>query len=259
MWLQQKPTRRDKPVVANDNKYQINSAAIIGCNWGLVHLGALRNSNIDVSAIVDLDLSKAQHLAKQHNIAHACNDVQQIPTVDLVIVASPAVTHQALIQHFQHCAIICEKPLLGLSPSTSDYAWPERLWVNYAFSHLASARLVDRIVAEQSQPVHITLSSQVNLPLKFTLEQWFLETSSHPLSWLLHRFGQPKQTRKTSDGQHLSLQLECANNRIDIDFTLGGELGIFHQIEIAFGAEKLSVEGEYISWPTLAILACHVK
>ncbi|WP_220718837.1 Gfo/Idh/MocA family oxidoreductase [Agarivorans litoreus] len=233
-----------------NNTPAINSAAIIGCNWGLVHLGALQQSQVEVKALFDLDINKAQHLAKQHGIAAACNNIEQIPPVDLVIIASPAASHLALIEHFKNTAIICEKPLMGLNTAEPLSSWPQNLWVNYAFNYLASAQLINSLL-EAEQPVKARLSSQVNLPLNFTLEQWFLETASHPLSWLLHQLGEPKQlsstTRQGQHGsQHLSLKLACKQHQIEVDFSLGGSPGIFHQINLTQGDNNIELQGEYV-------------
>ncbi|WP_411992416.1 Gfo/Idh/MocA family oxidoreductase [Agarivorans sp. DSG3-1] len=224
----------------------INTAAIIGSNWGMVHVDALKQRGLKIVSLVDLDLAKAQQIAQQHNIAHACNHIQHVPAVDLVLIATPALSHQQVIQHFKDSAIICEKPLLGLSQVDNNFTWPQRLWVNYAFSQLASAKQLDSLLSGYSQPAHVRLNSQVNLPLNFTLEQWFLETTSHPLSWLLHRFGKPSQQKKTVDGQRLKLQLQAGKHLIDVDFSLGGPAGIFHQIDITIGQDSLSLNGEYV-------------
>ncbi|WP_163133019.1 Gfo/Idh/MocA family protein [Agarivorans sp. Alg241-V36] len=235
---------------SNNTPTAINSAAIIGCNWGLVHLNALQQSQVELKALLDLDINKAQHLAKQHGIANACNDINQLPPVDLVIIASPAASHLALIEHFKHTAIICEKPLMGLNAAEPLSSWPQNLWVNYAFNYLESAQLINNLL-EPDQPVQARLSSQVNLPLNFTLEQWFLETASHPLSWLLHKLGEPKQLsaekrQGQQDNQHLSLKLACKQHQIDVDFSLGGSPGIFHQISLTQGNNSMVLQGEYV-------------
>jgi len=224
----------------------LKKAAIVGGNWGMVHLAGLRQSHLELSALVDLDLAKAQHLAQQNNIPHAGQCLAQVPRVDLVIIATPANSHLSLIEQCSQQAIICEKPLLGLAASQLPTQWPKRLWINYAFNQLATAQLVNQLINPSQAPIKATLSSQVNLPLKFNLEQWFLETASHPLSWLLHLLGEPRQLSKQTSEQQLKLELACGEHRISINFTLGGDAGIYHQIQLQQGANNIQLKGHYI-------------
>ncbi len=235
----------------------ITKAAIIGCNWGMVHLAALQQSGLELSALVDVDLPRAQSLAQQLNIAHACQSLTQVPEVDLVIIATPAISHMQVIEHFSQQAIICEKPLLGLSANQLPANWPKRLWVNYAFNQLESAQLINQLIQPTQGPVRVQLSSQVNLPLKFSLEQWFLETASHPLSWLLHLLGEPRQLSKQTSEQELKLELACGEHRININFTLGGAAGIYHQVQVQQGQKNIQLKGHYIpgqAWRFMPVL-----
>ncbi len=235
----------------------ITKAAIIGCNWGMVHLAALQQSELEICALVDLDLQKAQHLAQQNNIPHAYQSLAQVPEVDLVIIATPAISHLQIIEHFSQQPIICEKPLLGLTASQLPAHWPKRLWVNYAFNQLESAQLINQLLRPTQGPIRVTFNSQVNLPLNFNLEQWFLETASHPLSWLLHLLGEPRQLSKQTNEQQLKLELACGEHRISINFTLGGAAGIYHQVQVQQGPQHLQLQGHYIpgkAWRFMPVL-----
>ncbi|MBD1388097.1 Gfo/Idh/MocA family oxidoreductase [Neiella sp. HB171785] len=210
---------------------RIRNAAIIGSHWGLVHLPPLQSLGIKVTALVSHDLQQAQAVAAEHQIPLVTDQATAIGQPDLVIVATPAVTHAEIIRAFPHSHIFCEKPVVGPYGNPAELPhWADRVLINYAFSQLDSSRC---IMAQQLTPRHIKLHSRVNLSgFDFDARQWFFEVTSHPLSWLLHWLGEPTLDRRHLDNHHIQLQLQCGTTDIDIDFAVAGEAGIYHRFEI---------------------------
>ena len=72
----------------------------------------------------------------------------------------------------------------------------------------------------------------MNLPEAFSLKQWFLETASHPVSWLLHCFGEFSQSTIDESENELRIELICGEHQLTFNFALGGEAGIEHNLTI---------------------------
>ncbi|NMS31297.1 dTDP-4-dehydrorhamnose reductase, partial [Vibrio parahaemolyticus] len=106
--------------------------------------------------------------------------------------------------------LICEKPLVGLNSDITHWQQPNaNLLVNYAFAQLNTAKTIEKWLASQIQPCVVNLVTQVNLPGTFTLKEWFLETASHPISWLLHCFGDYSQSTLVEENGQLIVELQC--------------------------------------------------
>ncbi|GGA65124.1 hypothetical protein GCM10011369_03170 [Neiella marina] len=222
----------------------IETAAIIGTHWGLVHLPTLQSQGITITALVSKDLPRAKQVATDHQIAMVTDQLEQIGQPDLVIVATPAVTHAAVIQAFPNSHIFCEKPVVGPYGNPADLpAWADRVLINYAFNQLDSARCV---MAQHLIPTHIQLQSSVNLSgFNFDAVQWFFEVTSHPLSWLIHWLGPPTLEQRRIDRDQIELRLRCGDTSIDIDFKVGGKPGIHHQFDMATASGSLTLNGYY--------------
>ena len=104
----------------------ITKAAIIGCNWGMVHLAALQQSGLELSALVDVDLPRAQSLAQQLNIAHACQSLDQVPEVDLVIEGNFGI----LPVEIKLNTVIKQRELRGLKNFIDDMKCPYGFVIN---------------------------------------------------------------------------------------------------------------------------------
>ncbi len=188
-------------------------AAVIGTNWGRVHIQGLRRAGAEVVALCSDDLEECRRVAAAEGVAEAYGDSLALRALelDLVVIATPASTHAALLAQFAHLPVICEKPLFGYrSGVTLTDVRPEGagpLWVNYAFAFLDSARVFTEELHRRAHgPVSgsgladvvesIELSCEVNLQLDLARDlsgpEWFLEVASHPLSLLVHLFGPPK-------------------------------------------------------------------
>lgn len=222
----------------------IRTAAIIGVNWGLVHLQTLRDSRIDVVALVSKDLAQAQAAAELHGIPVATDNLDDIGVPDVVIVATPAFTHATVIKAFPYSHIFCEKPVLGPKGDINELPpWTARTLFNYAFTHLQTAK---RVQALMPKPERVTLTSSVSLSgFAFNTIEWFFEIASHPVSWLFDWLGGPVDIQSTVSDEHCSLQFKCGTTHIDVRFTVGGTSGIHHAVEAQHKESRLTFSGAY--------------
>jgi hypothetical protein len=224
----------------------LQTAAIVGLHWGLVHLRGLREAGCQIVALAAQHGDTAAMVAAREGIARGTADVTSLNEVDLVVIATPAATHAGLIRALPGPRLICEKPLLGLTGSPDDLpATDGRMYVNYAFAFLATARDIDGIVAERGAPERIALDVSVHLPLDFTAEQWFLEALSHPLSWLLLRHGPPSLTGRTVAPEAVAVELRAGDVPMRARLQVGGEPGIHQRVAMQWGRDVLLMRGRY--------------
>lgn len=226
----------------------VRTAAIVGLNWGLVHLRGLRESGCDVVALAAADEDQAHAVAAREGVPRGTSDVASLNDVDVVVVATPAATHTDVINALPKPFLICEKPILGLRGDRHRLprSTKGRLLVNYAFGHLATARAVTGVVADLGVPERTELQVDVELPLEFSVQEWFLETASHPLSWLLHLYGNPAVLSRTLS--HTSVTIEMLAGEaapLTARMLLGGEPGIHQRVDLLWASHSLSLAGRY--------------
>ena len=70
-------------------------AVVIGANWGLVHVYALRQAGVEVVALGGRERQQLANVAARHGIAHIVDSAAEIRALapDLVTLATPAVSH----------------------------------------------------------------------------------------------------------------------------------------------------------------------
>lgn len=222
------------------------TAAIIGLNWGLVHLRGLREAGCEVVALASADEGRAREIAQREAVPVGTADVGALNRVDLVVVAVPADSHAGVLRQLPDPFLICEKPLIGLRTPTSELPDTSgRMFVNYAFGFLQTAAAVERILQQQPAPHRVLLQVAVHLPLSFSSTQWFLETASHPLSWLLHLFGEPELRSRSIGADRVALHLVAGSTDVDVLMTIGGQEGIAQRIEFHWPDHRLLVTGQY--------------
>lgn len=181
-------------------------AAIIGCNWGQIYIQGLRQHGVEVVALCGLPQELAEAVARQHQVPLATDTVARLLepdlALDLVVLATPAITHAALLSQLAGLPVICEKPLFGLRGDESLLQGVgERVWVNYAFAFLDSARQIAALKPRLGAIQRLELACEYDLPLRFSPAQWWLEVASHPLSFLVHLFGEPRWVESESHWQ----------------------------------------------------------
>jgi len=138
--------------------------AVIGAGtFGRNHVRVLsRLPEVELAAIVDSDIAKAQALAAEHG-SQAFSSIKTMPLLDAAIVATPTVTHEEIAAHLLHSGIdvLVEKPI------ATTAAAGERL-----------ARLADekgRILQvghlERFNPAVIALEKALTIPLFFEVHR----------------------------------------------------------------------------------------
>jgi hypothetical protein len=224
----------------------VRTAAIVGLHWGLVHLRGLREAGCEIVALAAQSDSTAASVAAREGVPRGTSDLASLNDVDLVVIATPAATHADLIRALPGPRLICEKPLLGLAGSPADLPPTDRrMFVNYAFGFLATAQVIDAVVAERGAPDRIALDVSVRLPSTFTAEQWFLEALSHPLSWLLLRHGPPTVIGRTAAPDTVAVELRAGEVPMRARLQVGGEPGIHQRVALQWGQDVLLMRGRY--------------
>lgn len=170
-------------------------AAVIGINWGQVHIHALRSLGVEVIGICATHEERLSQVAQEQQITFTATTAERLLDLplDLVTIATPANTHANLLTQCRALPIICEKPLVGMEGQNPELnALPEKLWINYAFAFLDSARAIQSLRPSLGKIHHLEMHCLYDLPLTFSPAQWWLEVASHPLSFLVHRLGEPR-------------------------------------------------------------------
>jgi predicted dehydrogenase len=220
------------------------TAGIIGVNWGIVHLHNLRSAGVHVGGLCATDGEKVAEVAKEHAVAFATTNPDDLAAFDVIVIASPPEAHAELLARFPDAFVICEKPLTG-----ARLAGPrprhDRAFVNYAFGFLDVARAASERLADLGPVEHARVASRVALESDFDVERWFLEIASHPLAWLLHP-GEAEPVRRAADDHCFALEARRTDGAvIEVGLQLGGEPGIEHAIRIDAQRGRVELAGAY--------------
>jgi len=211
----------------------LNNAGIIGINWGRTHIRYYRENGLNVTALCARGKDALEQVCREENIPHAILNINDLNQLDIVSIATPAHLHADIIKTVYKPHLICEKPLVGLEGDTKKWQQhDQRILVNYAFAQLNTAKEIAQWLSTQSKPCRVTLDTHVNLPMPLNLKQWFLESASHPVSWLLHCFGEFSSSRISESENTLTIILKCSDHQLTFNLTLGGEVGIEYNLEI---------------------------
>lgn len=170
-------------------------AVVVGAHWGLVHVQALRQAGVEVVALGGRDRQQLHGVAAEQGIPYVVDSLAEIRELapDLVTLATPAATHGTWLRDLADLPVICEKPLFGLEASSTQLdSLGERLWINYAFAFLETAQALQELWPRLGGIHSVELSCEYRMPLHFSPAQWWLEVASHPLSFLVHRLGEPR-------------------------------------------------------------------
>lgn len=224
-------------------------AGIVGLGWGRVHIGTLRAAGVEVRLLAGRNRARLQEIARQEQVPEITTDLDRLAEFPVVVVATPASTHTELLRRFARQWVICEKPVFG---SPVDPAWLEELdrpsvFVNYAFPFLASACRAARRIGALGRLQRVSVECGYCLPAEFTPEQWFLETTSHPLSWVLHVCGPAEQARCLSVGPP-GIELEAmlpGGCVLRVRSRAAGEAGLHYRLAFEGSAGSLALEGCY--------------
>jgi dTDP-4-dehydrorhamnose reductase len=224
----------------------VRTAGVVGLGWGVVHLDPLRRLGIDVRAVADRSQDRAERVAAEHGIPLATTDVAALDALDLVVVATPAITHPEVLAALPRPAIYLEKPVVGMWRQRAELpASAARALTTYAFAYLPSARVAEQALPSIGPLRAVHVATRVDLPLPFTVEEWALETASHPLSWVLHLLGEPTVQARRSDERTLEVALIAGGVPVDHRVLLAGPPGIEHVIELVGEAGTVRVRGAF--------------
>ena len=230
-------------------------AAVVGTRWGLVHVEALRASDVEVVALCGRDARKTEAIAAAHDIPVAATCLASLHTMelDLVAIATPAETHAQVSAELPETARICEKPVLGLSGRVEELGQlGSSCWVNYAFSFLPGARQMADALESEKPIRRFEMVTEYDIPREMTPAVSVLELASHPLSFAIHLLGAPRGAgtfRETHGGCVMSFTLgstettlRCSRERRGFALRHGvravGSSGIPHEFEGRLEAEK---------------------
>jgi Predicted dehydrogenases and related proteins len=184
-------------------------AAVIGINWGQVHIHALRSLGVEVVGICATHQERLAQVAREQQISFTSTTPELLLDLplDLITIATPANSHANLLTQCKALPVICEKPLVGMEGAEPELdALPEKLWINYAFAFLDSARAIQRLRPALGKIHRLEMHCLYDLPLAFSPAQWWLEVASHPLSFLIHLFGEPSTTcQRTAESVELQI------------------------------------------------------
>ena len=186
-------------------------AVVIGANWGLVHVYALRAAGVEVIALGGRCAQELQPLAAEHGIPCVVDSYAAVRALapDLVSLATPAAVHLQGLQALRDLPVICEKPLLGQQGEAQALlTLGDRLWVNYAFAFLPAAQTLLALRGRLGRLHRVEMQCDYALPQSFTPQQGWFEIGTHPLSFLTLLCGEPRwerQSRREGETLHCSL------------------------------------------------------
>ncbi len=252
--------------------------AVVGINWGHVHINAFRQLGHEVAAVVAPDPDKCSAVARQYGIAHAFTSIEELAQVgpDLVSLAVPAHVHGDAIRKALQlgCAVVCEKPVLGYSGRPETYReLPEGIFFNYAYPFLQDIGIFYDRLSRFDRIGRIVIDCAYNLELNrpFTPEEMFYETVSHLISLIVHRIpadsGAVRSDEQTicvtsSGGTFIEIRcrrdesLSGISHNVTVEGSCGGRNDVrlilsgsfttgsnWHYLPVSFNGEAVS--GEY--------------
>ncbi|MBQ3683631.1 MAG: Gfo/Idh/MocA family oxidoreductase [Succinimonas sp.] len=224
--------------------------AVIGLNWGRVHLSAYRELGHEITAVVSRDMEKCRRIADEYGIPGSYQSVSELPGsgFDVVSVAVPAAQHYELLKELQKrsCGIVCEKPVLGFLGSPQMYReLSGDIFFNYAYPFLQDMDIFYRKLEEMGpvRSIGIECLYHLDLNTRFTPEEYFYETVSHPVSLMVHKLQDVVSAVRTAPAEILARTASGTELRIVCreDPSLSG---IRHQITVTGGEAGNNVGGE---------------
>lgn len=243
-------------------------AAVVGTNWGGLHVTVLREAGVDVVALVGLERDATRQAADRLGVPAALTRLADLARLDLdlVTVATPAATHHDVLAALPDLPVLCEKPAVGLAPLRPVPAGRSApVWVNYAFAFLDVARSAGRHLDRLGTIRGATAVSTHDLGhLAFSDAAMFMELVPHPWSWLVTVLGRPVPASggsaegETADGGTAAGgSAEGARGRAEILVTCGdvpvrlvcerepGLAGIRHDVVLEGAQAVLHLRGTY--------------
>jgi myo-inositol 2-dehydrogenase / D-chiro-inositol 1-dehydrogenase len=194
---------------------QAPRAAVVGLNWGRVHIHALRQAGAQVVAVVDGGTGRADTVAREDSVPMAFAGLEPLLqalhenklTLDMVCICTPPASHADVASRLRVAApglaLLCEKPLMGLAFDAARVAdFGPRCWVNYAFPFLELAQRLAQAMHDEGPPRQVQVRTTHDLPHAFDGVQGFLELGGHPWAWVVQCLGLPQALRREGQALH---------------------------------------------------------
>ena len=224
---------------------------IIGTGWGRIHCGTFRSAGCEIVAVAGRRLDEVVAAADDEGVGLATIDPGDLEDCEVIVVASPTNTHLDYLRRFTHKPVLCEKPLLGVPPAPGvlDGLEGPPKFVNYAFPFLDSVRALDTALAEGRLGTvrRILLAVGVNFPASKTGPGWFVDVAAHPLSWLLHRFGEFRLLGQRVGAGKATVSVVLGREGLQVDVALYPlpTTGIRIRLELVGDRELAHLAGGY--------------
>lgn len=227
-------------------------AAVVGTNWGRVHVAALRANGVDVVALCGLHVDRTRAVADEERVPVAVDDPRALLDMglDVVTVATPPETRSQLLATLAAVPVICEKPLLGMTGDAAPLAEAGVVWVNYAFPFLDSARTAANALAAAGPVRRVDIDVAHDLSLSLSPAAWLLEVGSHPLSYAVHLFGRPHPAGPALDVPPPDAAVDLLLGEDGVPLRLScrhvpGLAGIAQRVTVDTGRGALDVRGAF--------------
>lgn len=233
-------------------------AAVVGANWGAVHVAALREAGVEVVALVGRDPGRTRQRAAELGVALAVTDLAQLSRLDveLFTVATPASSHLAVIGSLpDHVPVICEKPAVGRSATGQLPAGRTAgVVVNYAFAFLDVADRAARALSRIGTVTSASVRCDFDLPGPARpIGEMFVDLMVHPWSWVVTLLGPPSPARPgvllagaANCDKHCGFPVECGQVPTTLTCTRSPGLGgIRHEARLTGDRGSLTVTGQY--------------
>jgi predicted dehydrogenase len=195
-------------------------AAVIGAgSFGKNHVRVIDQlENVDLAAIIDTDLEKAQQLARDHHTQAFAGISEALELFDAAIVATPTVTHEAIAGHLLERGIdvLLEKPIAASSTAGERLAQLAR----------ERGRVLQVGHLERFNPAVLALEKALTIPLFFEVHRLsvftprsldidvVLDLMIHDLDIVLHFTRELPEEIRAAGISVLSPQVDIANVRL---------------------------------------------
>lgn len=220
---------------------------VVGANWGRVHIGAFRLHGAEIAVLVGADRERVARVAEAEGVPVGTDDAAALEEVDVVVIASPTPTHRGYVERFAHKPLLCEKPLLGCRPDPTfvELAATSRLWVNYAFPFLATARQIRELLPELGPVARADLRVEVNLPGGRSPVEMFIDVAVHPLMFLNQLLGAFELADHQVAGPRFAAALTNGHQLLNARLEIGGDPGFAFDLALIGEAGPMRVRGGY--------------
>ncbi|MCU0299979.1 MAG: Gfo/Idh/MocA family oxidoreductase [Candidatus Nanopelagicales bacterium] len=230
-------------------------AAVVGTNWGRVHVAALRDAGVEVVALAAADPHEVRGAADELGVPLAVADLAALGGLglDLACVATPAATHADVIDALPDVPVLCEKPAVGLAPVRALAPRRAPVWVNLAFAFLDVAVRAAGSLHRIGRVRAASVTSGHDLPeLRLGPEAMLFELVPHPWSWLVTLLGPPAPPSAAGSGDTLVpttstvVRVRCG----DVPVTVAcrrerGLAGLRHAVVLDGECGRLTLSGRY--------------